>query len=145
MAFRALRVGVALQTRGVATSAPVLGMTKSKDTKSSGKTKIAALILDHLWRQNPGAKCVVVAQEVSLVLQQIEVLLRSCKPFKTDENGGKKGPSGGAFGSFNPVPNMTWPDLLKKYDIMVYTPQTLINLLDAKEMHGRQVLMCLDR
>jgi hypothetical protein len=111
----------------------------------SGKTKIAALILDHLWRQNPGAKCVVVAQEVSLVLQQIEVLLRSCKPFKTDENGGKKGPSGGAFGSFNPVPNMTWPDLLKKYDIMVYTPQTLINLLDAKEMHGRQVLMCLDR
>jgi hypothetical protein len=97
----------------------------------TGKTKIAALYLNHLWRGKPGAKCVFIAQEVSLVLQQTCALLQSCVEF--DHPAGVKGPRASAFGSFNSVPPISWERLVTDLDLLVFTPQTLINFLRREQ------------
>jgi len=90
----------------------------------------------------------VLAETIPLVLQQARNLKRMCTPFgalpiAADSAQGdaqiKLGPSVGAFGSFNPPPQMTssddWAAFLKKHHLFLFTPMMLLNLYES--LHER--------
>ena len=103
---------------------------------NSGKTKVIAMVLDEMWRNNPFAKAIVVAEKIPLVLQQARNLKKWCTPFQSiatfPVDAQVVGPSIGAYGSFNPCPDpekSSWEDFLARHDLFVFTPETLRNLL----------------
>ena len=103
---------------------------------NSGKTKVIAMVLDDMWRNNPCAKAIFVAENIPLVLQQARNLKKWCTPFQSTAtfpvNAQVVGPSIGAYGSFNPCPDpekTSWEDFLARHDLFVFIPETLKNLL----------------
>ncbi len=83
----------------------------------------------------------MLAENIPLVLQQTRNLKRWCTPVEAPpvaancaqgEAQMRLGPSVGAFGSFNPPPEMTsiedWSAFLEKHHLFVFTPMILVNL-----------------
>jgi hypothetical protein len=78
-----------------------------------GKTKVAAMCMNHLWKENPGSKIIFVAQNIPLVVQQMGAFRHACGPF-TGQDGQTRYPRICAFGSFNGVDTKKWDELLEK-------------------------------
>ena len=91
----------------------------------------------------------MIAEQIPLVLQQARNLKRWCTPFTSSASlaVNEQGPSIGAYGSFNPYPDlkkMRWEHFFSRHDLFVFTAETLKNLLKDANLQSLSMITDLD-